>query len=204
MKTCTSAALLVLGLWATAAHAASVSLEQIALADGRVLREVTVKSFDPASGKFHLIADGKAQLVSGQLLPPALFADLQKKVQPAGATTNIVKSTPAMSEAERAKILSHRASAAERYAQELANPVVVAPPAPPPAPATTSVVYPYYPARPVYFSGYNPSYYDWKNCVEKRRDEDYRRRTTPTTITPPLPINALPSGPVNAGINSTR
>ncbi len=200
MKTLTLA-LIALGLGlAHTATAAANALNEITLTDGRVLHDVSVKTFDPASGKFHLIADGKAQLIPASLFPPALAADLQKTARQPGSSTNVVKSTD-LSEAERARILSLRASAAERHAHELAT--IAATPTPAPATVTRPVIYRYYPS---YNSGYNydcnSACYHWRDCREQRLDDDYRRRTQqPTTITPTLEPNALPSGPVRVITN---
>ncbi len=180
---------------ASLAQAAQPTYPHLALADGRQLHDVTIKSFDQASGKFLIIADGKAQLIPAAQLPAALTAQLKNNLPDSGRSTNIQATLPAQTEAQKASILAARANAAERHARELAQPVIVTPPAPAPEPKPT--VYPYY---PIYYSNYashSGSPFCWKDEEERRRDEDYRRRTsTPTTITPALKINVLPGGAV--------
>jgi hypothetical protein len=55
---------------------------------------VVVKSYDAATGKLLLVADGKAMLVPADLIPPPLAARLKAGVPAAGSTTAFVTSQP--------------------------------------------------------------------------------------------------------------
>lgn len=74
------------------ARAADVPLQfvRLDLRDGRTLTNVVIKTFDAASGKLLLVADGKAMVVPVNLIPAPFDEGLKKAAPPAGATTAVV------------------------------------------------------------------------------------------------------------------
>ena len=83
--------LLVLGLVAPL-RAAPVPLKytRIDLSDGRSLMNVVVKSYDPATDKLLVTADGKAVLFPIKLVPQPFRDRLKKEAPQAGSTNSIV------------------------------------------------------------------------------------------------------------------
>ena len=75
-----------------AAWAAEVPRQYVRLdlTDGRILTNVVIKSYDAATGKLLLVADGKAMLVPVSLIPPPFAARLKAGVPAAGSTTSVV------------------------------------------------------------------------------------------------------------------
>jgi hypothetical protein len=78
------------------ARAAEVPLRfaRLDLMDGRTLTNVVVRSYDAATGKLLLVADGKAMLVPANLIPPPFAARLKAGVPAAGSTTALVTTQP--------------------------------------------------------------------------------------------------------------
>ena len=78
------------------AWAAEVPLQftRLDLTDGRTLTNVVIKSYDAATDKLLLVADGKAMLVPASLIPPPFAARLKAGVPAAGSTTNLVTPQP--------------------------------------------------------------------------------------------------------------
>jgi len=74
------------------APAADVPLrfDRIELRDGRTLRNVVIKSYDAATDKLLLIADGTAMLVPVNLIPAPFAAHLKADAPPAGGSTAVV------------------------------------------------------------------------------------------------------------------
>ena len=64
------------------------------LTDGRTLTNVVIKSYDAATGKLLLVADGKAMLVPESLIPPPLAVRLKADAPAAGSTTRYVTPPP--------------------------------------------------------------------------------------------------------------
>ncbi len=73
-----------------AADPAPVALrhETLTLTDGRVLHQVTIKSYDARTGKLLLLADGKALSLPIALVPEPLAAQLKDGAPKAGGTTS--------------------------------------------------------------------------------------------------------------------
>lgn len=63
---------------------------RIDLLDGRTLKDVVVKSYDPGSGKLLVTANGRAQLIPLRLLPPPFAARLKTAAPEGGSTTAVV------------------------------------------------------------------------------------------------------------------
>jgi len=86
------------GLWIgfclllAAAQAADVPLrfDRIDLLDGRTLKQVEIKSYDAATGKLLLVADGSALVVPVDLIPAPFAARLKAAAPAAGSSTAIV------------------------------------------------------------------------------------------------------------------
>ncbi len=71
-----------------------LKLDRLELTDGRALTNVVIKSYDAASGRLLLVADGTAMLIPVSLVP-APFAERLKSGAPrAGATMSVVASAP--------------------------------------------------------------------------------------------------------------
>jgi hypothetical protein len=64
--------------------------QRIDLADGRILMNVVVKSYDAVTGKLLVLADGKAVLFPIKLLPQPFREKLKTAAPPAGSTNSVV------------------------------------------------------------------------------------------------------------------
>jgi hypothetical protein len=64
------------------------TVAQLNLLDGRKLKNVSVKSFDRASGKLLVIANGKAMTIPLSTIPAALHAQLTENVPASGETVS--------------------------------------------------------------------------------------------------------------------
>jgi len=91
---------LLLCLAASAAWAADVPLKytRLDLTDGRTLTNVVIKSYDAATDKLLLVADGKAMLVPENLIPPPLAVRLKASAPAAGSTTRLITPPPVVPE----------------------------------------------------------------------------------------------------------
>lgn len=74
---------------APSAVASSLEFDRLDLTDGRKLRRVVVKTYDPTTDKLLIIADGKAMTIPRSLVPPP-FRDQFKEVTRSGATVTTV------------------------------------------------------------------------------------------------------------------
>jgi len=85
---------LVIELSAPAGEA-PLKLARLDLVDGRTLTNVVIKSYDPASGRLLLVADGTAMLIPAGLVPPPFGERLKLSAPRAGATMSVVGTPPA-------------------------------------------------------------------------------------------------------------
>ena len=77
---------------------------RIDLSDGRVLLNVEVKSYDPATGKLLVTADGKAVLFPIELLPQPFRDKLKTAAPQAGSTNSVVPADARDAEAPKASV----------------------------------------------------------------------------------------------------
>lgn len=89
------AAIAVLMPVITWAADAPTQFKRLDLLDGRKLTNVTVRSYDAATGKVLLIADGKAMTVPIALIPPPFAQQFKAGLLAGGASTTVVQSVPA-------------------------------------------------------------------------------------------------------------
>lgn len=83
---------LLFGALAAMAFAAAepqLEFPRLDLTDGRSLKNVVIKTYDPKSDRLLLIADGKAMMIP-RLLVPAPFAEPMKQVRRSGETANTI------------------------------------------------------------------------------------------------------------------
>lgn len=82
---------LALGALAAVAFAAEPQLEfsRLDLTDGRSLRNVVIKTYDPESDRVLLVADGKAMVIARTLVP-APFAEPLKQARRSGETVSVI------------------------------------------------------------------------------------------------------------------
>jgi hypothetical protein len=124
---------LAIGVAASAGEV-PLKLARLDLVDGRTLTNVVIKSYDAATGRLLLVADGTAMLIPVSLVPPPFGERIKTSAPAAGATTSVVTmlpagpapavtspqsapaaaGSPAAAEADRLLLASHRKVAAER------------------------------------------------------------------------------------------
>lgn len=123
--------ILFLALFAFA-HAESTltPVGRLVLRDGRVLKNVVIRSFDAQSSKVLILSEGRALLVPVNLLPP-VYADKARALKP---QADLVQTTPIPAPVESASIPTPEASASDTASTSAAPGT---PPAPAPAPVAT-------------------------------------------------------------------
>jgi hypothetical protein len=84
--------LLIAASLGIAAEESSLRFDQLDLTDGRKLKNVVVRSYDSATKKLLIVADGKAMTVPIVLVPPPLNEQL-KAAPTSGTTTNVITIT---------------------------------------------------------------------------------------------------------------
>jgi len=86
---------LLFALLATARAATEPQLEfsRLELTDGRTLKNVLIKTYDAASDRVLLIADGKAMVIARTLVPPP-FAEPLKQVRRSAETVSVISAPP--------------------------------------------------------------------------------------------------------------
>lgn len=131
---------LVFGALAAIVFAAEPQLEfsRLDLTDGRSLKNVAIKTYDPESDRVLLIADGKAMVIARTLVPPP-FAEQLKQARRSAETVSII-STPTPSRPIAAAADQYQMTQAVPVsppARAAANGSEIAQPTSPPPPART-------------------------------------------------------------------
>ena len=88
------AALFLAGGLGAAAGEVPLKLARLELADGRALTNVVVKSYDAASGRLLLVADGTAMLIPVSLVPAPFGERLKADAPRAGSSMSVVPAAP--------------------------------------------------------------------------------------------------------------
>jgi len=73
------------------------------LLDGRTLKAVSVKSYDPSNDKLLILSDEKLLLIPAKLIPPPFAAHFRKNAKRSGGTTSTVPSSPSQSSSSRSQ-----------------------------------------------------------------------------------------------------
>jgi len=90
-----AAALFLAAALGAGASEVPLKLERLELVDGRTLTHVVIKSYDAASGRLLLVADGTAMLIPAGLVPAPFGERIKAGAPRAGATMSVVPVAPA-------------------------------------------------------------------------------------------------------------
>jgi hypothetical protein len=124
--------ILFLGLLAFArAESSLIPVDRLVLRDGRILKNVVIRSYDAPSSKVLVLAERRALLIPIQLLPPA-YAD---KIRAIPSTADLVQTTPIPAARPLTPPAPRTATTSAHPAAPATPPVPITPTAPaPPAP----------------------------------------------------------------------
>jgi hypothetical protein len=131
---------------AAATKPVPLEFSQVDLRDGRVLKDVIVKSYDAATGKLLVIASGKAMTIPIDQIPPPFSEALKNGAPKAGETVSTTGSSPpAMNLRPEVAGKAAPKSGTEKPTQVFVPKRMVLPPvspAPEPRPVTSSASVP--------------------------------------------------------------